>query len=94
MSNDVNDENYEGDFMDKSLCKDCIHRIKRQIKPVESTLDEWEEELGIEITKDTILETNICKELQIELDHYVLSCSSYEQRNSKYFLDNINKIKK
>lgn len=92
----ITDEFYgtiDSNFMKNSLCKDCIHKVSREIKPLETTLELWEQALGFELEADTILETNTCLLLQIDLDHTVLKCSSYTSVDSKKFMDNLSNLK-
>lgn len=93
MPNDVYGE-VDNCFIENSLCKECVHRISREIKPLESAIEFWEESLGIEITSETILETHCCIILNMDLDHIVLKCSKFEPEDQKKFVDNINKFRK
>lgn len=93
MPNDVYGD-VDSDFIEASLCKDCVHRVSREIKPLESALEFWEESLGIEITNDTILETHCCTILSMDLDHIVIKCNKFEPEDQRNFVDNITKFRK
>jgi len=92
MSDEVYGE-LGAEFIEGSLCYDCIYRISREIKPLESTLDMWEESLGIDMNSDTILETHCCEYLAMDLDHIVIKCNKYRTEETDRFMNNINKFR-
>lgn len=96
MPNDIYGD-IDAGFIEQSLCKDCDYRISREIKPLESAIEFWEESLGIEINDETILETHTCILLGMDLDHIVINCNKYKSNNPENpenFINNISKIKK
>jgi hypothetical protein len=75
------------DFLDKSVCKDCTHMVRRliRIRSMDILLDDLGVTIHGEYTLDdeenAIYESCICKELGMEIDHDVLECSIYAHKN-------------
>lgn len=93
MSDEIYDD-LDSNFIENSLCKNCIYRVSREIKPLASSIDLWEESLGIDIQDDTILETHCCELLGIDLDHIVLKCNKYKAEDADTFINSISNINK
>lgn len=92
MSDQVYGE-LDANFMESSICYDCIYRISREIKPLESAIDIWEDALGINIDENTILETHCCEYLAVDLDHIVLKCNKHRTEETDQFMNNINRFR-
>lgn len=84
----------KSEFLNNSICKDCEHLNKRiiKVKDLNSFLDEHDmldqlDEDDYDESFEAVLESFICKELNIELDHYVLECNSYSKKQRKNILN-------
>lgn len=66
------------DFVDKSLCKDCVFRVSRSVSTEGLHLVDDE---GNAISDDiTEICSEICSKLSMDLDHIVLKCSAYKSK--------------
>lgn len=81
-------------FMKESLCYDCCYRLSKEIRPLASAIEEWEEDLGIEIDGSTVIEVHCCILTQIDLDHIVAKCNKYLSNTKTDFIANINRLKR
>lgn len=93
MSDDEVYGELDSTYMEASLCNDCVFRISRELKPLQSAIDIWEESLGIEIDDDTILETHTCEFLGIDLDHIVLKCNKHKTEEEYFFLNTVSRLR-
>lgn len=84
----------KSEFLDKSICVNCEYLNKRLIEIQD--LGALLEDMGICLDEDEyaedgvgiVMESFICKYLNIELDHYVLECDSYTKKLKKNIMKN------
>ena len=73
--------------LDGSICTSCKHMVKRVIIPFnEAEYGIDREALNIPDGEDVIYEHYFCSETALDLDHIVLECSCYENKNRKELL--------
>ena len=70
--------------LDGSICSSCAHMVRRVIVPFNEAEYEIDREaMGIPEDEDVIYEHYFCNETELDLDHIVLECSCYKNKNKR-----------
>jgi len=73
-------------FLEESICKDCVHKIRRVVVPTDITgwnVDLYNEEEYLEAVENgeqIKFEHIMCAKLHIDLDHIVAECDCFKHK--------------
>ena len=73
------------EFLNDSICKDCVHKVRRVVVPTNMTewnidlYDEQEYYEALENGERIQFEHIMCSRLNIDLDHVVIKCDCYKR---------------